>query len=197
MDGKNPIPFLPEPLQPSFGIAGDFFMSMIGFDIFRGQKDANRGDGGFIEETLEAFGMFGKKLIPNFPYVPGSYSTIKLDRARLGEKSKYRVPQTEIEALGNSFGIKISNKSIATLKASKKIELANDLRKQKKKLNSLRRDYLNKKFDKQEYKKKVARVRTKIKEIQLIYFGRLQGDDPYAFRWFDDFGVVDKLKGDK
>jgi len=197
MDGKNPIPFLPEPLQPSFGIAGDFLMSMIGYDVFRGQKDANRGDGGFIEETLEAFGMFGKKLIPNFPYVPGSYSTIKLDRARLGEKSKYRVPQTEIEALGNAFGIKISNKSIATLKASKKIELANDLRKQKKKLNSLRRDYFNKKFDKQEYKKKVARVRTKIKEIQLIYFGRLQGDDPYAFRWFDDFGIVDKLKGEK
>ncbi len=197
MDGKNAVPFLPEPLQPSFGIAGDFLMSMIGYDIFRGQKDANRGDGGFIEETFEAFGMFGRKLIPNFPYVPGSYSTIKLDRARLGEKSKYRVPQTEIEALANSFGVKISNKSIQTLKASQKINLAKDLRKQKRKLSILKKDYYNKKFDIDEYKKKVARVKTKIKDIQLIYFGRLQGEDPYGFRWFDDLGIIDMIKGDK
>tara|TARA_R110002049_G_scaffold77831_1_gene198842 strand:- start:29 stop:3757 length:3729 start_codon:yes stop_codon:yes gene_type:complete len=197
MDGKNAVPFLPEPLQPSFGVAGDFLMSMIGYDIFRGQKDANRGDGQFIEETLEAFGMFGKKLIPNFPYVPGSYSTIKLERARVGEKSKYRVPQTEIEALMNSFGVKVSNKSVSTLKASQRVGLAMDLRRQKKKLSNLKKDYYNKKFNKEEYKKKVARVRTKIKDLQLVYFGRLQGEDPYGFRWFDDLGIIDMFKGDK
>ena len=196
MDGKNAVPFLPEPLQPSLGIGGDFLYSMIGFDVFRGQKDANRGDGGFIEETLEAFGMFGKKLIPNFPYIPGSYSTIKLDRARLGEKSKYRVPQTEIEALMNSFGVKVSNKSVSTLKASQKVGLAINLRKQKKKLSNLKKDYYNKKLDIDEYKKKVARVKTKIKDLQLVYFGRLQGEDPYGFRWFDDLGIIDMIKGE-
>ena len=141
--------------------------------------------------------MFGKKLIPNFPYVPGSYSTIKLERARVGEKSKYRVPQTEIEALMNSFGIKVSNKSVSTLKASQRVGLAMDLRRQKKKLSNLKKDYYNKKFDKEEYKKKVARVRTKIKDLQLVYFGRLQGEDPYGFRWFDDLGIIDMFKGDK
>ena len=189
LDGSNAIPFLPEPLQPSFGVAGDFLMSMIGYDIFRGQKDSNRGDGGFVEESMEAFGMFGKKLIPNFPYVPGSYSTTKLDRARAGEKSKYRVPQTEIEALLNAFGVKVSNKSIKTLKASKKIELTNQVRTQKKKINLLKREYRNEKLTKEEYKKKVAKIKTKIKQLQMIYFGRLQGEDPYAFRLFDDLGL--------
>ena len=185
MDGKNPVPFLPEPLQPSFGVGGDFIMSMIGYDLFTGQKAANRGDGGWVEETAEAFGMFGKKLIPNFPYLPGSYSAIKLERARKGDKSPYRVQQSELEALFNSFGFKVSNKSVKTLKKSKKIELSNDLRKQKKKLSNLKKDYKNKKIDRQEYKKKVAKVKTRVKQLQMIYFGRLQGDDPYAFRWFD------------
>ena len=185
MDGKNPVPFLPEPLQPSFGVGGDFIMSMIGYDLFTGQKAANRGDGGWVEETAEAFGMFGKKLIPNFPYLPGSYSAIKLERARKGDKSPYRVQQSELEALFNSFGFKVSNKSVKTLKKSKKIELSNDLRKQKKKLSNLKKDYKNKKIDRQEYKLKVAKVKTRVKQLQMIYFGRLQGDDPYAFRWFD------------
>ena len=185
MDGKNPVPFLPEPLQPSFGVGGDFIMSMLGYDLFTGQKAANRGDGGWVEETTEAFGMFGKKLIPNFPYLPGSFSAVKLERARKGDKSPYRVQQTELEALFNSFGVKVSNKSVRTLRASKKIELANDLRKQKKKLSNLKREYVNKKIDRQEYKKKVAKVKTRIQQLQMTYFGRLQGNDPYAFRWFD------------
>ena len=71
------------------------------------------------------------------------------------------------------------------------------IRKQKRKLSILKKDYYNKKFDIDEYKKKVARVKTKIKDIQLIYFGRLQGEDPYGFRWFDDLGIIDMIKGDK
>tara|TARA_E500000318_G_scaffold39931_1_gene38386 strand:- start:49 stop:531 length:483 start_codon:yes stop_codon:yes gene_type:complete len=153
--------------------------------MFTGQKAANRGDGGWVEETTEAFEMFGKKLIPNFPYLPGSFSAVKLERARKGDKSPYRVQQTELEALFNSFGVKVSNKSVRTLKASKKIELSNDLRKQKKKLSLLKREYVNKKIDRQEYKKKVAKVKTRIQQLQMTYFGRLQGNDPYAFRWFD------------
>ena len=185
MDGKNPVPFLPEPLQPSFGVGGDFIMSMIGYDMFTGQKAANRGDGGWVEETTEAFDMFGKKLIPNFPYLPGSFSAVKLERARKGDKSPYRVQQTELEALFSTFGVKVSNKSVRTLRASKKIELSNDLRKQKRKISNLKREYVNKKIDREEYKKKVAKVKTRIQELQMTYFGRLQGNDPYAFRWFD------------
>lgn len=184
-DGKKAVPFLPEPLQPSFGVVGDAVQSAIGYDLFRGEKDIRRGDGGPIEETMEALDMFVRKLIPNFPYVPGSYSTKRLERALKQEQSPYRVPQSEAEALLNSFGIKISNKSIATLARSKKIEFDRDIRKQKRKISNIAKDFSNGSIDEDEYIKKVGKVMEKINKIQMTYFGRLAGVDPYGFRWFD------------
>ena len=184
-DGKKAVPFLPEPLQPSFGVVGDAIQSAIGFDLFRGEKDIRRGDGGPIEETMEALDMFVRKLIPNFPYVPGSYSTKRLERALKQEESPYRVPQSEAEALLNSFGIKISNKSIDTLARSKKIEFDRDIRKQKRRISNISKDFNNGSIDEDEYIKKVGKVMEKINKIQMTYFGRLAGVDPYGFRWFD------------
>jgi len=139
--GRKAVPFLPEPLQPSFGIVGDAVQSMFGYDIFRGEPDIRRGDGGAIEETMEALDMFGRKLIPNFPYIPGAYSTAKLERAMKDVKSPYRVPETEIQALFNSFGIKLSNKSIQTLALSQKTQLEKDVRKKKTQINRLKNQY--------------------------------------------------------
>ena len=35
------------------------------------------------------------KLIPNIPFVPGTYSTKKIERARKGMESAFRPDQTE------------------------------------------------------------------------------------------------------
>lgn len=191
-EGKRGVPFLPEPLQPSFGIVGDAVQSMFGYDIFRGEPDIRRGDGGPIEETMEALDMFGRKLIPNFPYIPGAYSTAKLERAMKDVKSPYRVPETELQALFNSFGIKLSNKSIETLARSKRIELEKDVRKKKALITRLKNQYGSGAIDKDEYIKKVGKLMTDIKRLQLTYFKRLQGEDPYAFRWFDTFSKEDE-----
>ena len=184
-EGKRGVPFLPEPLQPSFGIVGDAVQSMIGFDLFRGQKDIRRGDGGPIEETLEALDMFARKLIPNFPYVPGSFSTKKLERALKQEESPYRVPQSEGEALLNSFGIKISNKSIETLARSRKIDFDRQIRKQKAKIKQAVKKFDEGSIDEDEYIKQVGKIMENINKIQMTFFGRLAGVDPYGFRWFD------------
>ena len=140
-EGSRGVPFLPEPLQPSFGVVGDAVQSAIGYDLFRGEKDIRRGDGSALEETMEALDMFVRKLIPNFPYVPGSFSTKKLERALKQEESPYRVPQSEGEALLNSFGIKISNNSIETLARSRKIQFDRDVRKQKAKIKQVARKF--------------------------------------------------------
>jgi len=191
-EGKRGVPFLPEPLQPSFGIVGDAVQSMFGYDIFRGEPDIRRGDGGPLEETMEALDMFGRKLIPNFPYIPGAYSTAKLERAMKDVKSPYRVPETELQALFNSFGIKLSNKSIETLARSKRIELEKDVRKKKVLITRLKNQYGSGAIDKDEYIKEVGKLMTDIKRLQLTYFKRLQGEDPYAFRWFDTFSKEDE-----
>lgn len=191
-EGRKGVPFLPEPLQPSFGIVGDAVQSMFGYDIFRGEPDIRRGDGGPLEETMEALDMFGRKLIPNFPYVPGAYSTAKLERAMKDVKSPYRVPETELQALFNSFGIKLSNKSIETLARSKRIELEKNVRKKKSLITRLKNQYSGGAIDKDEYIKEVGKLMTDIKRLQLTYFKRLQGEDPYAFRWFDTFSKEDE-----
>ena len=184
-EGKNIAPFLPEPLQPSFGIVGDAVSSMIGYDLFRREPDIRRGDGGPIEETMEALDMFGRKLVPNFPFVPGSFSTKKLERALSEEKSPYRVPQTELEALMNSFGIKVDNKSIATLALSQRKEMEKKVRKKKYEVSGLKKKVIGGSLDKEDYIKKVGKIMEEIQKLQLTYFGRLQGQDPYGFRWFD------------
>ena len=184
-EGSRGVPFLPEPLQPSLGIMGDAIQSAIGYDLFRGEKDIRRGDGSALEETMEALDMFVRKLIPNFPYVPGSFSTKKLERAMKQEESPYRVPQSEGEALLNSFGIKISNKSIETLARSRKIQFDRDVRKQKAKIKQVARKFENGSIDEDEYIKEVGKIMEKINKIQITFFGRLAGVDPYGFRWFD------------
>tara|TARA_S200002703_G_scaffold5367_1_gene6266 strand:+ start:1055 stop:4678 length:3624 start_codon:yes stop_codon:yes gene_type:complete len=191
-EGKRGVPFLPEPLQPSFGIVGDAVQSMFGYDIFRGEPDIRRGDGGPLEETMEALDMFGRKLIPNFPYIPGAYSTAKLERAMKDVKSPYRVPETEIQALFNSFGIKLSNKSVQTLALSQRTQLEKDVRKKKIEINRLKNQYLGGAIDKDEYIKKVGKLMTNIKKLQIRYFKKLQGEDPYGFRWFDTFNKEDE-----
>ena len=179
-EGDNVVPLIPEPLQPSFGIGGDFLFSMIGYDIFRKQKEFGRGGGTALEETTKALGSFGKKLIPNFPFLPGSYSTKRLERARAGDVSKFREPQTELEALLTSFGFKVSNKSIRTLAESQKLEYERQVRVQKSKINQLKNKVAMNQISMADYDRQVGKVLAKINQLTKKYVGRFDGIDPYA-----------------
>ena len=195
-EGDNVIPVLPEPLQPSFGIGGDFLFSMIGYDIFRKQKEFGRGDGTALEEFTKGLGSFSKKLIPNFPFIPGSYSTIKLERALKGDISKYREPQTELEALLTAFGFKVSNKSIRTLSASQKLDYERKVRVQKSKLNQLKNKVSNNQITMADYDRQVGKVLAEINKITKKYVGRFDGIDPYAMTF--DFDMTKFMgRGDK
>ena len=74
-----------------------------------------------------------KNLYQTFLILPGSYSTIKLEKGQQrGKMFLFREPQTELEALLNSFGVKVSNKSISTLGASQRLEYERQVRSTKK-----------------------------------------------------------------
>jgi hypothetical protein len=184
--GDSAIPLLPEPLQPSFGVGGDFFFSMIGFDIFRMQREFGRGGGSAEEEITKAFGTFGKKLIPNFPFIPGSYSTKKLERALRGDVSKYREPQTELEALLTSFGFKVSNKSIRTLGASQKVEFEREMRVQKSRVKQFKNQVANNQITMADYDRQVGKVLAKINKLTNKFVGRFDGIDPHAMTFDSD-----------
>ena len=179
-EGNNAIPFLPEPLQPSLGIGGDLITSLFGYDIFRQQKEFGRGGGTAEEETIKALGSFGKKLIPNFPFLPGSYSTKRLERAAKGDVSRFREPQTELEAMLNAFGFKVSNKSISTLGASQRLEYERQVRVQKSKLNQIKNKVATNQINMADYDRQVGRILADINKLTKKYVGRFDGIDPYA-----------------
>ena len=80
--GSGIIPGLPAPLQPSFGIAGDVLFPMVGYDLFR--KDRIKGQGiSDFDDFLVRADAVKDRIIPNFPFVPGAYSTQKIEKARL------------------------------------------------------------------------------------------------------------------
>ena len=121
-----------------------------------------------------------KKLIPNFPFLPGSYSTKRLERAAKGDVSRFREPQTELEAMLNAFGFKVSNKSISTLGASQRLEYERQVRVQKSKLNQIKNKVATNQINMADYDRQVGRILADINKLTKKYVGRFDGIDPYA-----------------
>ena len=184
--GGNLVPFLPEPLQPSAGLGGDVISSLIGYDLFLQRREPGRGTGSVLEESGLALASLSKKLIPNFPFIPGAYSTQKLERALREEESPYRVPQTEFEALLNSFGFKVSNKSIATLTVRAKADLQKKISLERYKIKIARQRLNNSQITMADYDRILSDKRKKIYDLIEEYKLKLEGFDPYASRIRDD-----------
>jgi len=156
------IPLLPQPLQANFGIAGEVLFPMLGFDLFRGDKIKGQGISEFDDFSIRAkFAL--KRLIPNFPFIPGSYSTERIKRAR-EDKSTLARSESELLAFLNTVGVKIEEADISRLRTIKGFEYRrkiNGIREQvrgvynkfnKGSINEIKRDKelvkLNKKFEK-------------------------------------------------
>jgi hypothetical protein len=114
------IPLLPQPLQANFGIAGEVLFPMLGFDLFRGDKIKGQGISEFDDFSIRAK-FAAKRLVPNFPFVPFSYSTERIEKARK-DTSPLRRNETELMAFFNTLGFKIEKTNLSRLKTIKGIE---------------------------------------------------------------------------
>ncbi len=114
------IPLIPQPLQANFGIAGEVLFPMLGFDLFRGDKIKGQGVSEFDDFSTRAKFAF-KRLIPNFPFVPGSYSTERIQKART-DKSPLSRNESELLAFFNTLGFKITKTNLSQLKTIKGYE---------------------------------------------------------------------------
>ena len=120
--GGNLVPFLPAPVQPNFGLMGEVLSSMLGFDLYGQRKTRGLGINDWEDAKVKGKDLF-QDLIPNIPFLPGSYATQRIDSARKGEESPYRAKETELEALFRSVGFKLETKSIEKLETLKAAEL--------------------------------------------------------------------------
>ena len=65
---------------------------MLGYDLFRAEKI--KGQTGMFSEDLPIrLNAIKDKLVPNIPFLPGSYSSQKLEKTRKGLDSPFVVDQ--------------------------------------------------------------------------------------------------------
>ena len=109
------------------------------------------------------------KLIPNIPFVPGTFSTEKIEASRKGMKTPFKSDQQEILAIAQSFGFKIDKADINKLKAGKSFELKRKIKAYKEQISQLRREYIKGKINKEEFTMKANVIAEKIKEEAAKY----------------------------
>ena len=166
--GSGAIPGVPAPLQPSGGLAGEVIFPLAGYDLFRQQKIKGLGAGAYEDIKVKGKAILDK-LIPNIPFVPGTFSTEKIEASRKGMKTPFKSDQQEILAIAQSFGFKIDKADINKLKAGKSFELKRKIKAYKEQISQLRREYIKGKINKEEFTMKANVIAEKIKEEAAKY----------------------------
>jgi len=189
--GTPGIPGIPAPLQPSFGLAGDIVFPMMGYDIFRGRKIP--GQTGIPSED---FGIrldtVREKLVPNIPFVPGSYSTIRIERARSEMESPFRPKETELGALFNALGFKIERADLQKLRASKIIEMERKVKGYQEQITNFSKQYGSGLINKKTLEDKIDSRIEKIKELTEKYGLKISKQSEEGYR--EPFTVdIDKI----
>ena len=109
------------------------------FNLYGQRKTRGLGISDYEDLKVKTTDLF-TSLLPNIPFLPGSYSTQRIQSARRGQESPYRAKETELSALFNALGFKVQTKSIEKLEALK----AGELRRKLNGVNQQIRDLNNK-----------------------------------------------------
>jgi len=166
--GNPGIPGLPAPFQPSFGLGGEILFPMLGYDLFRAEKI--KGQTGMFKEDLPIrLNTVLDKLTPNIPFLPGSYSSEKLERTRKGLDSPFTADQSELVSLMQTLGFKIERAELNKLKTGKVYELKRKLKGFEEQINKYRNDYRKGLINRETAKKEIDIVAKKMRELSEKY----------------------------
>ena len=201
--GNGVVPALPAPLQPSLGLAGSVLQAFIGYDFFTKERVKGLGVSS-VSDVAKMFKYLSKQLLPNFPFVPGSYATERINKATFERPSAYREVETELNAIFNSVGFKVNNVSIQKLRRAEQIKLQEKLNIIKAEIKELAKQLREGSITKQEYDAKRQDKVEKIKELALNSKLRLEGFDPALVREpqfildiLGQYGIIDREYADK
>jgi len=164
----NLMPGLPAPLQPSFGIAGDVLFPMVGFDLFGKKALAGQGVSDFDDIKVRAAAV-AQRIVPNFPFVPYSYSTKRVERARKGQDSPFRGEESELVAFFNAVGFKYKKVDIDKLRSVKGLEFQRKVRGVRQQINNEARKFRDGQITREELDNKVNKIKDNFYEIRNSY----------------------------
>jgi len=161
------IPLLPQPLQANFGIAGEVLFPMLGFDLFRGDKIKGQGISEFDDFSIRSkFAL--KRLIPNFPFVPGSYSTERIRRAREDESPLSR-NESEMLAFFNTLGFKVEKTDLSRLRSIKGLEFRKKVKGVQDQMRAIYSQYSKGSISLDKRNSKLAELDEKYKKLSDTY----------------------------
>jgi len=166
--GSGAFPGVPAPLQPSGGLAGEALFPLIGYDLFRQKKIEGR-TGIPNEDWAIRFSTLRDKLMPNIPFLPGSYSSQKLERTRKGMDSLFRPEQSELVSLAQALGFKIEKADIGRLSAGKAFELKRKLNGFKEQMNLQRKRLRDGLIKEEEAQMEIEKIANKMRELSEKY----------------------------
>ena len=161
----NLMPGLPAPLQPNFGIAGDVLFPLVGFDLFGKKALAGQGISDFDDLKVRAKAV-SQRIIPNFPFVPGSYSTQRIERARKGKETPFRSEESELVAFFNSVGFKFQKVNIKKLRTTKGFEFRRKVNGIKQQIRGEASRFRDGKISKDEYEENINELKDKFYDIR-------------------------------
>jgi len=168
LDLNGTLPGVPAPLQPSGGLAGEIIFPLAGWDLF--QRKKIEGQTGIANEDWAIrLGAIKDKLMPNIPFVPGSYSSKKLERTRKGMESPFRAEQSEMISLAQALGFKIEKADIEKLKAGKAFELKRKLDGYKEQINLQRKKYRDGLISQETAQVEIEKIAGKMEELAAKY----------------------------
>ena len=85
-------------------------------DLFSQKRLRGLGVSDYEDSKIKGRQLF-QGLLPNIPFLPGSFATQRIQAARKGEPSPFRVKETELSALFRALGFKFETQSIEKLEA--------------------------------------------------------------------------------
>ena len=166
--GSGALPGVPAPLQPSGGLAGEILFPLAGYDLFNQKKIKGLGGGAWEDLKVKGKAIMGK-LMPNIPFVAGSYSSKKIEASRKGMKTPFKADQEEIVAIAQSFGVKIDKADLDVLKAGKVFELKRKIKAYKEQISELRKKYIKGLINKETFQMKANKIAEKIQTVADKY----------------------------
>ena len=156
--GKGLIPYIPRPLQPNGGLWGAIGTGLMGYDNFTGKKIPGLGFGE-SRDFWARVQFVGDSLIPNFPFVPGAPSTVKINRAFVkGQVNPFIDPIPVWQAIMQSVGIKLTPANVDTLTTSTLAEYGGQLNSARQGMVNLIKGLQQNQISMEQYEKGILRI---------------------------------------
>ena len=166
--GGKALPYLPAPIQPNFGLGGQFVSSLLGYDLFSQKRLRGLGVSDYEDSKIKGRQLF-QGLLPNIPFLPGSFATQRIQAARKGEPSPFRVKETELSALFRALGFKFETQSIEKLEALKAGEINRKLKAYNEQATDLQKKYSRGLINENTFEKDLEVIQNKVEKLANKY----------------------------